>query len=403
MEDRNFYYKISPEVISGDIFKIDFTGDSETTNADVIHCCDIFTSAVTKFFTGQTYVYSSMTEIVSGGTSGYSLLTGLTIPIFITENTIDIGYYSAFDGMVTQKDTITNFLFSATTLNPNTYFFYNTSDIEFKKFLSFSNYDVDWGDGSPVTNITTTSPNFYSHNYASNGDFTITMSGMSPWGINIVKKDVTVPYTDIVITNPKGTAYFTPSGGNWVGTLLMYDYIFSGDSICDVDVHTSDNYTTIPIIVSGYTNSSINDLEQYGSKFNPLLFDGRFKMGVPVTGSSESVGTFWGPCVGTFWCPTNDGSYTAYTINNIDYYDYVDGTTIFLAKSSGYTSDMLVCTAITKNEVLLNVIDEAEVQSDIFIERGKQSGLETIIRLGEVDNVGDLLKYGYGFFKVIDI
>jgi len=64
---------------------------------------------------------------------------------------------------------------------------------------------------------------------------------------------------------------------------------------------------------------------------------------------------------------------------------------------------MIVCTAITKNEVLLNVIDEAEVQSDVFIERGKQSGLESILRLGEVDNVGDLLKYGYGFFNVIDI
>jgi hypothetical protein len=64
---------------------------------------------------------------------------------------------------------------------------------------------------------------------------------------------------------------------------------------------------------------------------------------------------------------------------------------------------MIICTAITKNEVLLNVIDEAEVQSDVFIERGKQSGLESIIRLGEVDNVGDLLKYGYGFFNVIEI
>jgi len=395
MEDRIFYYKISPEVISGDIFSVNFTGDSETTNAEVIYCCDIFTSAVTKFFTGQTYVYSSMTEIVSGGTNGNSLLTGLTIPIFITENTIDIGYYSAFDGMVTQKDVITNFIFSSTTLSPNTYNFYNTSDTEFKKYLEFSTYKVDWGDGSPATTILSTSPNFYSHTYTQTGTFTITMSGMSPWGVNLVKKDVTVPYTNVLIQNPKGTAYFYPSGGNWSGTPLMYDYIFSGDSICDVDVQTSDNYTTIPIIVSGYTNSTMNDLEQYGSKHNPLLFDGRFKKGVQVTGDSESVGTFWGP--------SNNGLYTSYTINNISYFDYIDGTTIFSASTSGLTSDMIVCTAITKNEVLLNVIDDAEVQSDVFIERGKQSGLESIIRLGEVDNVGDLLKYGYGFFKVIEI
>lgn len=395
MEDRIFYYKISPEVIKGDIFKVNFTGDSDTTNAEYVYCCDIYTSAVTKYFTGQTYAYSSMTQIVSGGTNGTSLLTGLTIPIFITENTTDIGYYSAFDGMVTQKETISNFLFSATTLNPNTYYFYNTSDTEFKKFLSFSEYKVDWGDGSPPMTITTTSPNNYSHTYTQQGTFTITMSGMSPWGVNLVKKDVTVPYTNITITNPKGTAHFIPAGGSWSATPLSYDYIFSGDSICDVDVQTSDNYTTIPIIVTGYTNSSVNDLEQYGSKFNPALYDGRFKVGVQVTGNSDSVGVFWGP--------SNDGLYTAYTINNIDYFDYFDGTTVFSVKSSGYTSDMIVCTAITKNEVLLNVIDEAEVQSDVFIERGKQSGLESIIRLGEVDNVGDLLKYGYGFFNVIEI
>jgi len=401
MEDRIFYYKISPEVIKGDIFKVNFTGDSETTNAEYVYCCDIYTSAVTEYYSGVTYAYSAMTQVVSGGTYNTgttqynSLLTGLTIPIFITENTTDIGYYSGFDGMVTQKETITNFLFSATTLNPNTYFFYNTSDTEFKKYLSFSEYKVDWGDGSPITTITATSPNYYNHTYTQQGEFTITMSGASPWGVNLVKKDVTVPYTNVSIPNPKGTAYFYSSGGNWSGTPLMYDYIFSGDSICDVDVQTSDNYTTIPIIITGYTNSTMNDLEQYGSKFDPLMYDGRFKIGIQVTGNSDSVGVFWGP--------SNDGLYTAYTINNIDYFDYFDGTTVFTVKSSGLTSDMIVCTAITKNEVLLNVIDEAEVQSDVFIERGKQSGLESILRLGEVDNVGDLLKYGYGFFNVIDI
>jgi hypothetical protein len=34
------------------------------------------------------------------------------------------------------------------------------------------------------------------------------------------------------------------------------------------------------------------------------------------------------------------------------------------------------------------------------MERGKISGLEAIQRLGEVDNLGDISKYGYGYFKV---
>jgi hypothetical protein len=55
-----------------------------------------------------------------------------------------------------------------------------------------------------------------------------------------------------------------------------------------------------------------------------------------------------------------------------------------------------------KNELLLGIIDDAEVQSNIFIERGKNSALERIERLGEVDNIGDLEKYGYKFFEIIN-
>jgi hypothetical protein len=71
-----------------------------------------------------------------------------------------------------------------------------------------------------------------------------------------------------------------------------------------------------------------------------------------------------------------------------------------VVKSSGLTSDMLVCQPIVKNDLLMNIIDEAEVQSNIFIERGKNSALERVERLGEVDNIGDLVRYGYGYYKI---
>ena len=392
MEERIFHYRISPEVVKNDLFLVNYTGDGVTTNAEYVYCCDIYTSAVTKYFTGQTYAYSSMTDILSGGTNGDSLLTGLTIPIFITENTTDIGYYSVFDGMICQQDVVTNFLFSSSTLNPYEYQFYNTSNLEFKKFLSFSDYQIDWGDGV-VETVNQTSPTTYNHNYSQDGTYTITMSGMSPWGINIIKKDIKVPYTNIQINNPKGTAYFLPSGGSWSATPLNYDYIFSGDTTCDVDVQGSEFNTTIPILITGYTYSSINDLQVYGK--TSKLYAGKFLLDTEV-----DCGT---GCVGFVRTPIPTDGYTAYTINGIDYYDYDDGTTLFVVETSGITSNMLVCSAITKNELLLNVIDEPEVQSDVFIERGKQSGLESIIRLGEVDNVGDLEKYGYGFFKVNEI
>lgn len=396
MEDRIFHYRISPEVIKNDIFLVNYTGDSDTTNAEFVYCCDIYTSAVTRFFTGQTYAYSSMTEIVSGGTYNpntnqyNSILTGLTIPIFITQNTVDFGYYSVFDGMIVQQETMTNFLFSANTFNPYLVYFYNTSDTEFKKYLSFSEYKIDWGDGSPTESVNNVSPTNYTHTYGQGGSFTITMSGMSPWGVNLVKKEVTVPFTGTTIPNPKGTAYFYASGGSWAGTPLDYDYIFSGDSVTNNDIQVINNYSTIPVTVSGYTKSTINDLEVYGSKYNPQLFNGRFRKGIQITANTETIGTFWGP--------SDDGLYTSYTINDINYFDYADGTTVFVA--TGFTRDMLVISAVTKDEVLLNVIDEPQVASDVFVERGKQSGLEGMMRLGEIDNVGDLEKYGYGFFTI---
>lgn len=394
MDDRIYHIRISPEVIKNDIFNVDLY-TPYTTDELIPFCCDIITQQVTQYVTGSTMVYSSMTEILSGGTNGASILTGLTIPIFLSETCVDIGYYNVFDGFVLQKPTMTNFLFSAdTTTDPFgfTYNFYNTSEKEFKKYLFFTNYYVNWGDGSPIETITTTSPSYYSHTYASPGEYVITMSGMSPWGTNIVQKTVTVPFTGITIDNPMGEAYFQPAGGSWSGTLFSYDYIFSGDSTCEAQLNDIDNFTTVPFLVTGYTKSYLSDLKVYGNR--GTLFLGQYPLpGTTITGTSGILMTFWGP--------SEDGLYTGYTIDGINYYDYSDGTTVFAVQSSGLTSDMLVCSAITKNEVLMNVIDEAEVQSDVFIERGKNSALERIERLGEIDNLGDLEKYGYGFFNVI--
>jgi hypothetical protein len=388
MDDRIYKIKISPEVIKGDIFLVNYTGDSYNEEFNVEICCDIFTSAVTKYYTGQTYVYSSMTEVLSGGTNGSSLLTGLTVPIMLTETCVDIGFYSTFDGAVLQKDVVNNFLFSSTTLNPYEFYFYNTSDIQNLSYLQFSDYQVDWGDGTPLQTITNFTPNYYSHIYTQSGEYTISMSGMSPWGYNVIKKDISVPYSAVTITNPNGTAYFVPAGGNWSATPISYNYIFSGDAVCDLDVY---NISGTPKLITGYTTSNVSGLQVYGPKSS--LFGGKYKVGVPVTGTSGTIGTYWGPDI------TN--TYTAYTINNIDYYDYNDGTTLFTVYSSGITSNELSCSGLTKNEVLLNVIDDAEVQTDVFIDRGKVSAYERIIRLNEIDNIGELVNYGYRFFNVI--
>lgn len=366
MED---YYKIiiSPENIRGDIFSVNLSGQT-----------------VGPTYTGETVgVYSAMTQVLSAGPNGSSLLTGLTIPILIRQTAIDVGYYSPFDGAVLQKDVVANFIFSSTTSNPYVYNIYNTSS-EFQKFLDLSSYQVDWGDGSPKQTITNYTPNSISHTYpAANKTYQITLQQTNPWGVTLVTKTITTPYTNIVANNPNGEAFFIPAGGNWVSTPVSYDYIFSGDAVNEVAPQTSINYVTIPYIVSGLTKSSLTELALYG----PV----QYQVGAVVIRN----GQIWGAI-----SDIND-VFTAYTINNVNYYDYIDGTTIFFEQSSGFTENNLTAVPITKDELLLKVIDQAQVQTNIFVERGKNSAYERIQRLGEVDNLGDMINYGYGFYGVV--
>jgi hypothetical protein len=355
------YYKfiVSPENVARDLSVVDYRGT-------------------------PVGVYSAMTQVVSSGPNGTSLLTNLSVPILLRQTAVDAGYYSPFDGAVLQKDVVTNFLFSSTTSQPYVWNVYNTSD-QFQKFLDLSAYKVDWGDGTPKETITTYAPNSITHTYPSaTKEYTITLEQTNPWGVTKVSKKINVPFTNVIIYNPNGECFFMPSKGNWVGTPVSYDYIFSGDAVNEVSAQTSNNYVTIPFTVSGITKSRINELALYGSP--------KFQVGVPVI----SNGQIWGAI------SDMNSVFTAYTITEVNYYDYSDGTTIFFQKSSGLTSNNLTSTPITKDEVLLKVVDQAQVQTNVFVERGKNSAYERIMRLGEVDNLGDMINYGYGFFNVVN-
>jgi hypothetical protein len=363
----DYRFIVSPETIKGDLFKVNYQGT-------------------------EVGVYSAMTKVVSSGPDGSSLLTGLTVNVLLTQSANDAGYYTPFDGAILQKDVVANFIFSSTTDNPYTYYVYNTSN-QFQKFLELSDYTVDWGDGSPTQSINTFTPNNLSHVYpTADSGYTITMKQVNPWGITTVLKQVTTPFTNVTIYNPNGTCFFQPAGGDWSGTPISYDYIFSGDAVNVVSAQTSNNFTTVPFVVSGVTKSRINELKLYGTQ--PIvdpLFSPYFAIGVPVIAN----GQIWGAINNASF-----GVFTAYTIQNIDYYDYEDGTTIFFEQSSGFTDNNLTAVPITKLESLLKVYDQPQIQTDVFIERGKNSAYERVQRLGEVDNLGDMLNYGYGFFNV---
>jgi hypothetical protein len=353
------YYRfiVSPETIKGDLSVVDYDGQ-------------------------EVGVYSAMTQVVSSGPNGSSTLTGLTVNILLRENYVDCGYYSPFDGAILQKDVVANFIFSSTTDNPYTYYVFNTSN-EFQTFSQLSLYNINWGDGSPIQNITTFTPNYISHMYPqSNRTYTITLQQQNPWGIVRVEKTITTPFVEVDITNPNGTAYFIPLGGSWSATPISYNYIFSGDAVNVVSAQTSNNFVSIPFTISGLTKSRVNELAQYGKP--------KYQVGVPVIAN----GQIWGAITDM------NEIFTAYTINQVNYYDYSNGITIFFEPSSGFTENNLTAVPITKEEVLLKVIDQPQIQTNVFVERGKNSAYERIQRLGEVDNIGDMLNYGYGFFNI---
>lgn len=335
-------------------------------------------------YSGETFgVYSGMTQTLTGGTNDTSLLTGLTVPILLVENTVDMGYYSVFDGAISQQNVVTNFIFSSTTSDPYKWYIYNTADIEFNSYLQLSTYYVSWGDNTPLEPITSYTPNSISHQYKTNpSGYTITLYQNNPWGNTTVSKKIQTPYVNVPDFNPNGTAYFTPNVGSWSATPISYDFIFSGDSVNLIADQVSSDYVTVPFTVSGVTDSRINDLAGYGAN--------KFQLLVPVQRNGEDYGII----------TEMNLTYTAYTIQDIDYYDYSDGTTIYFVQSSGLTSNWMVQEPLIKDELLLGVISDAEVQTSVFIERGKNSAYERIQRIGEVDNLGDLIKYGYRFFNV---
>jgi hypothetical protein len=354
---KNYKFIVSPETIKDDLVIVSYSGQN-------------------------VGVYSAMTQILSGNTNGTSLLTGLTIPILITESINDVGYYDPFDGAIVQQDVVTNFIFSSQTSLPYRVYLYNTSE-EYQKFLELSTYNVDWGDGTTGV-ITNYSPNYVTHDYPQiPSKYKITLEQTNPWGKSLITKEITLPQNQVRISNPRGTAYFVSNLGNWSATPISYNYIFSGDAVNTVAAQSSSGYVTTPYFVTGQTLSRLKDLEQYGSqKYKPagqIVY-----VGYEPYGMINSI----------------TSTYTGYTIQGVDYYDYSDGTTLFFMGSSGFTDENIVSEPIVKREELIGIIDQPIIQSSVFIERGKNSAYERIQRLGEVDNLGDLMNYGYGFFNV---
>ncbi len=113
---------------------------------------------------------------------------------------------------------------------------------------------------------------------------------------------------------------------------------------------------------------------------------------------------------------TFSGSYyTGYTIDNLHYMDFTGSYTMITGSvpsyfSSGslnritgttqFATEYVINNMLTRNEHFLGFMEQPRVYSDVFVERGKQGVMEMNLRLGEIDNMGELEIYGNGFFDV---
>lgn len=334
---------------------------------------------------GYTFgIYTGLTSILQGGVNNTSLLTGLTFPILLKQKYQDIGYYDGFDGNITQQVISANFSFTSSTENPYTVSLFNNSS-EGTVYLTDSTYTVSWGDGTSEI-INSFYPDIINHIYQNPlpnlTSYTITLTQQNIWGTVTVDKSINVPYSVVDNLNPLGTVTFANTTGSWSASPQTYNFIYTADSYNQIAYQIGSYYQEVPYFITGSTISRLSDLSQYG----PIEYQVAQTVNLPGGGSGV-----------VNYLTTQ---LTGYTINNVDYIDFPNGTSIFVVASSGLTADMLVQSAITKNEVLMNVIDQPQLFSSVFVERGKNSALENFRRIGEVSTMYDLVNYGYNFFNI---
>lgn len=365
---------------------IPWTGNTNTggeyigpQNNDIIY--NISGGTVTSGYykwnqSGTTWIQiTGTTEYVKGKVYG-----SYNLPLFLESSVDEYGVMVGFDGYLEQVDQIVNFSYTQT---GSTIQIYSTVNPNKLRTVVDQTYTVNWGDGSPTTNLTVNSgiegsllPTL-THSYTGTTGYTISITFSSPWSTQKVNKRIFVPQ-DLTTPNPLGT--FTgltiPSYGNLTGQTINY----SGQTL---------DYTNNTGYTSGYTGftylavggSRILEKKKYGVN----IYTG-------VTGGTDTIGPY---SAYTFSFSGTSSLQTFY------YRDYINqGYTLITGTTTGFTKEEVFNSAITRNEHFLGFVDEPSIFSDLFVERGKQGVLEKTFRLSEIDNTGELDVYGNGYYNM---
>jgi len=289
------------------------------------------------------------------------------IPIFLESKVDEFGIMVGFDGDIEQIEQFVNFTY---TQLDKTVTLYNSVNPDKLRKLVEQTYTISWGDNTSSNiqantgEVGTNLPSV-SHTYTTDGSYTITLTLNSPWSNKKLSKVVKIP-ENLFKYNPLGsfTGTSVPSYSNITGISQNY--------LNDLDYTNNTGYTTTGFTYLSIGKSRLDELKLYG------------------------VNTYSGITIGN----DNIGNYTSYTIDNLSYKDYSDGYTMITGTTSGYTKEEVFNNVITRNEHFLGFVEEPQVYSDIFVDRGKQSVLENNFRLCEIESTGELEIYQNEFFII---
>jgi hypothetical protein len=306
------------------------------------------------------YKWSGSTWI--SGDAG-DVLPSYNLPIYLESSVDEMGVMVGFDGEVQQVDQLVNFSYSGVTGTKTINIYSTTNPDKLRKIIE-QVYVLNWGDGTPTETLTinngipNTSLPTLTHTYGSSiTESVVTITFSSPWASQIVSKKISLPFLDPTsISNPLGS---------FSGVTMPIEL----DYINDLD-NTTDPTDPATIRYMGIGQSRIEELRQYGqTTFNGVSVD-------EINGCS------------------------GYTLDNLYYCDFEDGYTMITGSTSTFTKEEVINRMITRNEHFIGFIDEPTIYSDIFVERGKQGVMEKNLRLGEIDNIGEVGIYGNGYFNV---
>ena len=294
--------------------------------------------------------------------------TGVTynLPIFLESSVDEMGVMVSFDGNMEQVEQLCNFSYTQT---GSTVQVYNTVNPDKLRKIVDQTYTINWGDGS-TSGLTVNSgivgqilPS-KTHTYVTNGNHTITVSLDSPWTKDKITKIVTTP-KNTTVSNPLGT--FT---GVTLPSYSQSSHVQNYINDLDYTNHTGNTIFHF----AGIGKSRLSELKKYGANSYTQT----------LTSGSMSDGSTW----------------TGYTLDNLIYKDYSDGITMITGSTSDFYKEDVFNAMVTRNEHFLGFIDDPTIYSDIFVERGKQGVMENNLRLGEIENIGELDIYGNGFFTI---